>query len=63
MRQFILAITALFGMTLWAQTDVQFQAHVPFQATDITCNVNNELPLVEADQVIPSVEYAAVFVP
>lgn len=36
MRQLILAITALFGMTLWAQTDVQFQAHVPFQATEVS---------------------------
>lgn len=36
MRQFILAITALFGVSLWAQTDVQFQAHVPFQATEVS---------------------------
>ena len=37
MRSLVLALVALFGITLSAQTtDVQFQAHVPFTATDVS---------------------------
>ena len=37
MRSFILALVAIFGITVSnAQTDVQFQAHLPFQAREVT---------------------------
>ncbi len=37
MRSIILSLVALVGMNLWAQTtDVQFQAHVPFTATEVS---------------------------
>lgn len=37
MRSLILALVALFGLTVAnAQTDVQFQAHLPFTATQVT---------------------------
>ena len=37
MRSFILALVAIFGITVSnAQTDVQFQAHLPFQATEVS---------------------------
>jgi len=37
MRSIIISLVALVGMNLWAQTtDVQFQAHVPFTATEVS---------------------------
>jgi len=37
MRSIILSLVALVGVNLWAQTtDVQFQAHVPFTATEVS---------------------------
>ena len=37
MRSLILALVAMFGLTVAnAQTDVQFQAHLPFQATEVS---------------------------
>jgi hypothetical protein len=37
MRSFILALVAIFGITVSnAQTDVQFQAHLPFQAREVS---------------------------
>lgn len=37
MRSLILALVAMFGLTVAnAQTDVQFQAHVPFTATEVS---------------------------
>ena len=37
MRSLVLALVALFGISLSAQTtDVQFQSHVPFTATDVS---------------------------
>lgn len=36
MRSLVLALVALVGINLSAQTDVQFQAHVPFTATEVT---------------------------
>jgi hypothetical protein len=37
MRSFILALIAVFGITVSnAQTDVQFQAHLPFQAREVS---------------------------
>lgn len=37
MRSLVLALVALFGITLSAQTtDVQFQAHVPFTTTEVS---------------------------
>jgi len=37
MRSLILALVAIFGITVSnAQTDVQFQAHLPFQAREVS---------------------------
>jgi hypothetical protein len=36
MRSLVLALVALVGMNLSAQTDVQFQAHVPFTTSEVT---------------------------
>ena len=37
MRSFILALVAIFGITVSnAQTDIQFQAHLPFQAREVS---------------------------
>jgi hypothetical protein len=36
MRSLVLALVALVGLNLSAQTDVQFQAHVPFTATEVS---------------------------
>jgi len=39
MRSLVLALVALVGMNLFAQTDIQFQAHLPFQANEVTFSV------------------------
>lgn len=36
MRSLVLALVALFGINLSAQTDIQFQAHVPFTTTEVS---------------------------
>lgn len=36
MRSLVLALVALLGINLSAQTDVQFQAHLPFTATEVS---------------------------
>ena len=36
MRSLVLALVALVGLNLSAQTDVQFQAHVPFTTSEVT---------------------------
>jgi hypothetical protein len=38
MRSLVLALVALVGLNLSAQTDVQFQAHVPF-TSQLNCTL------------------------
>ena len=36
MRSILFSLVALFGMNLWGQTNIQFQAHVPYTATEVS---------------------------